>query len=179
MDAILAIVVIAGTATILTWHYLVAIRRQDDFAKRSAPIAHLGGAERLALGLTAFGALIGAVTALPGMTADSGLRSWWLVAHMWSSPLLVLGLAGWALLAARRFLRVSRMRAGGGGWAGWCSAWLALGAGAACIASIFFSMMRWFGQEGQDDLLRVHRYTALALLIGLMWHLYLARVRKG
>jgi hypothetical protein len=50
--------------------------------------------------------------------------------------------------------------------------WLTLLAGLSTILSAMLGMMSWFGSEGQIVLLRVHRYSALLLLICVVFHGY-------
>ncbi|HEY7114937.1 MAG TPA: hypothetical protein VH475_00030, partial [Tepidisphaeraceae bacterium] len=55
--------------------------------------------------------------------------------------------------------------------------WLTLVAGLSTILTAMLGMMSWFGTAGQTALLNIHRYSALVLLICVVYHGY--RVLAG
>ena len=57
--------------------------------------------------------------------------------------------------------------------------WLSSTTALVCVGAILLGMFPLFGTDGQSALVRVHRYTALALLVMVLVHAYASLAKAG
>lgn len=103
--------------------------------------------------LTLVAALLTAFFSYLAVFRGQTLGGWLLLGHTLVSPLLIL-----ALLLEALFHPIAR-----DGWRAVADAAL-MTLGALTIGSMLFRMFPWFGEEGMERLLQIHRYAALGLL---------------
>jgi hypothetical protein len=126
-----------------------------------------------------------AVTSLRGMLGDGELRGWLLMGHMTASGAfivsLLLAVVLWASacevcatdegLGGRRFSRLTRY-----------SFWFFVTASLVTLGTMVLSMFPLLSTHNTELMFAVHRYAGLAMVAGLVVHLYsvsLGRIVAG
>jgi len=127
--------------------------------------------ERLIYTLFLLAVLLQALSSFGMILVGQRMHGWMLILHMSVAGLFAVTLTALALLWAEqaayspapdlRFHTVEKV-----------AFWLTVAAGCSTILSAMLGMMPWFGSDGQSTLLNVHRYSALVLLIGAIFHGY-------
>ncbi|MBN1392384.1 MAG: hypothetical protein JW947_06225 [Sedimentisphaerales bacterium] len=104
----------------------------------------------------------------PALVRKESISGYWLILHVCFAPVFAVSLAVLAVM-----------------WAGNCSFkntepklqklcfWLIVILAVPVILSIVLSMFNFFGTEGQELLLLLHRYGALLLAMAVIFHTYL------
>jgi hypothetical protein len=144
-------------------------------ARRGLGSARMLRIERLIYLLFLLAVLLQAVSSFGMIIAGERMHGWMLVMHMSMAGLFAVTLTALAVLWAEQasFERGAALPAIARFYSGEKVAfWLTLIAGLATIVSAMLGMMTWFGSDGQVTLLRVHRYSALLLLICTVFHGY-------
>jgi hypothetical protein len=115
--------------------------------------------------------LLQAISSFGMILVGQRMHGWMLVLHMSVAGLFAVTLTVLAVLWAEQssFERGGEPRFYTGEKVAF---WLILLTGLATIATAMLGMMSWFGSVGQVMLLRVHRYSALLLLICAVFHGY-------
>ncbi len=183
-----AVVVLAGAVLL----FLAALGKKC----RPNPPRSLKWFEKLLYAMIILGTVGLAFTGLGAVIIKAEhLEGWALMFHCAVAPLFAIGLAGFALSAADRF--VCSGMAGGcckdqaAGASNTCCEeaarhgcplsvvffWLALLAGAVVMFSAAVPMLPIFGTHGQEVLLKTHRYSSLAFVALLLPHA--ARLLRG
>ena len=112
---------------------------------------------------------------LPTFFIGHPLTGYPLVLHCIIAPVFVLGLVILALLWAGR----SRFNnAPISPWAHKLFFWLIILLALPVTLSIALAMFPWYGTASQRFLLRLHQYSALFLVLFVMWHTYLLAVSR-
>jgi hypothetical protein len=159
--SILALLVAIGLAVL---DFLVLRPRRHAFGRAGAPVR---GIER-AIYLVFLVALAGMVLSSVFMLAiGDRMHRWMLILHMSLAPLFAVCIAGLALLWAD-FARFAPREFGGAtrfDVAEKFAFWVVILASFLTILSAMLGMMTWFGSEGQETLLNLHRASALVLMI--------------
>ncbi len=187
-----ALVVLAGAALL----FFAALGKKS----RPTPPRSLSWIEKLLYAMILLGTVGLAITGLGSVILKGmHIEGWALMLHCSVAPLFAIGLAGFALSAADRFMCPTL----GGTCCGkecghdqapaadaCCSKpsnpgcplsavffWLALIAGAIVLFSAAVPMLPLFGTHGQEVLLTTHRYSSLAFVALLLPHA--ARLFRG
>lgn len=122
--------------------------------------------------------LAGGVTGFGGELLYDGVAGWMLLAHLAAAPLMMVGMAGVALLSAGRHrfdagtdrpIDVFRKAA----------FWLMLLAALSSMASMLLAMWPLFSYAGQDTLRVVHELSGIALLATGAAYLACALIHRG
>jgi hypothetical protein len=139
--------------------------------RRSIGSRRLIRIERLIYLLFLLAVLLQAISSFGMIIAGQRMHGWMLVMHMSSAGLFAVTLTVLAVLWAEQasFESVGTPLFYPGEKVAF---WLTLVAGLSTILSAMLGMMSWFGSDGQITLLRVHRYSALLLLICAVFHGY-------
>jgi hypothetical protein len=131
--------------------------------------------ERLIYLLFLIAVILQAISSFGMIIAGQRMHGWMLVLHMSVAGLFAVTLTVLAVLWGEQasFERAPAVPATARFYSGEKVAfWLTLLAGFSTILSAMLGMMTWFGSEGQITLLRIHRYSALLLLICTVFHGY-------
>lgn len=144
--------------------------------RRSLGSARMPKVERLIYLAFLFAVALQALTSFGTILKGEHMHGWALVAHMSVAGLFAVCITALALLWAEQstFNRAGEPRFHTGEKVAF---WLTLVTGLATIVSAMLAMMGWFASPGQVTLLKVHRYSALLLLICAVFHGY--RVLAG
>jgi hypothetical protein len=143
--------------------------------RRGLGSARLLRIERLIYLLFLLAVLLQAISSFGMIIVGQRMHGWMLVLHMSVAGLFAVTLTVLAVLWAEQasFERAPAVPRSARFYAGEKVAfWLTLIAGTSTILSAMLGMMTWFGSEGQITLLRIHRYSALLLLICVVFHGY-------
>jgi hypothetical protein len=184
-----AVLVLAAAALL----FLAALGRKS----RPNPPRTLKWFEKLLYAMILLGTVGLAITGLGSVIIKAEhVEGWALMLHCTLAPLLAIGLAGFALSAADRFVCPSVggaccSKEGTGSAPGKCCSeaskfgcpmsavffWLAMLAGAVLMFAAALPMLPLFGTHGQELLIKVHRYSGLAFVALLLPHA--ARLFRG
>ncbi|HNQ21565.1 MAG TPA: hypothetical protein PKK06_00560 [Phycisphaerae bacterium] len=196
--SITAIVALAVAVVALAVHYAVwGRRRQAAWSPGGTRVRRYGAWDRFVLAVTGVCFLVLVGTGLSGAFSEEGLEEWRLWVHMLAAPGFALGLAaaavtfaercrfaphdaawlahGGALFGKQRPLPAGRFDAGQK-----LFFWLGVTLGFVALVSIMATLVPVFGDEGQEVLAGVHRYSTLALMVVVLGGAYaLLLVRRG
>lgn len=127
--------------------------------------------ERLIYALFLIAVLLMALSSFGMILVGQSMHGWMLILHMSVAGMFAVALTALAVLWAEQasFTRDPATRFYTGEKVAF---WLTVAAGFSTILSAMLGMMSWFGTVGQSILLDVHRYSALVLLIGAIFHGY-------
>jgi len=140
-------------------------------SRRSLEVRRLLRIERLLYALFLLAVAIQAVSSFGMILVGERMHHWMLVLHMSAAGVFAVTLTVLAVLWAEQssFARDAAGRFYPGEKIAF---WLTVLAGLSTILSAMLGMMSWFGSDGQIVLLRIHRYSALSLLIFAVFHGY-------
>ena len=112
-----------------------------------------------------------AVSSFGSILIEGKMRGWMHVLHMSVAGLFAVTLTALAVLWAEQssFERGETPRFYTGEKT---SFWLTIIAGLVTLTSALLGMMSWFGSDAQNALFRIHRYSALTLVICVIFHGY-------
>ncbi len=126
-----------------------------------------------------------AVTSFYTVLRFGGMHGWWLFAHMFGAGAMtgVLPLLALTWCRASRFGRVPEPPGDATGlpqffWVPRVMFWLFLLAGFLVMATMLVSMLTWFGSEGLEILLDIHRYAGLLAVVALAVHFYCVLLQR-
>jgi hypothetical protein len=127
--------------------------------------------ERLIYLVFLIAVLLMALSSFGMILAGQSMHGWMLILHMSVAGLFAVALTALALLWAEQasFTRDPAARFYTGEKVAF---WLTVAAGFSTILSAMLGMMSWFGTVGQSVLLDIHRYSALVLLITVIFQGY-------
>ena len=110
-------------------------------------------------------ALVGMVLSSIVMLAiGQRMHHWMLILHMSLAPLFAICVTALAVLWAEGNASPLRTTAGER-----VAFWLVVLAGFVTIASAMLGMMPWFGSNGQETLLNLHRVSAMVLMVAAVY----------
>jgi hypothetical protein len=127
--------------------------------------------ERLIYLLFLLAVALQAITSFGSILRHGGMHGWMHVMHMTVAGLFAVTLTGLALLWAEQssFERGGSRRFYFGEKA---SFWLTIMAGFVTLVSALFGMLSWFGSDSQNLLFTIHRYSAVMLVIFVVFNGY-------
>ena len=186
----ITILAVASAAAVILLHLLAVGRRQFRDAK-AAPRRPLGRWQRLIYALTLLSLVVLAFTGFWPAIRGEPLSGWFLMVHNGAAGPFALGLLVLAILwAERRPARLvespvatgapgAAVAATGFGRGQRLVFWAAALLACTLVLTTMFSMVQIFGTAGQELLSEVHRYSALAMVLVAMVHVYLVALARG
>jgi len=195
--AVFAIAGMLGALALAILHYLVFRPWRSAPERAPKDVRRYGVWERLVHLAAGAGFLILVVTAFYPVLSNESIEGWMLMVHVGASPLFFLGVVASVLTWAEdcRFtkedgtwlaqrLRYPFQSSSAGLPAGrfdvlqkgffWFSAFLCL----VLLVSMLLSMVQLFGPDEQVWLARLHRWTALVLVVAVILHSYRTLLAK-